>query len=275
MSKQPIALTQKALFCKLIYISSTFNPAEQKQRVNTLEVNITVQEDLTLQLQTARTDKRTLNTLLHNYMPFIKKCVAGVFFKGQSRADNLTDAMLAFAYSVQTYDSEQGAFIQYAATVIRNRLIDNARKELLVQKRFSLFSVKADEKDKVWETDISLRSYDRAEEEKNLRFEIEAVNKEFTEWGFSWAALLRKCPKQERSRRIAQQIANAVLQDTSLLNEALRTRQLPVSRLAETFPRKALEKYRQYIAALIILSQGDYPYVYSFVPHHFTEEENI
>ena len=233
-----------------------------------------MKEDLALQLQAARTDKRALNTLLQNYMPFIKKCVTGVFFKGQLKADNLTDAMLAFAHSVQTYDPEQGAFIQYAATIIRNRLIDNARKELLVQKRFSLFSAKADEKDKVWETDISLRTYDRAEEERYLRLEIEAVNDEFAKWGFSWATLLKKCPKQERSRQIAQRIAKAVLQDTSMLADTLKNRQLPLTRLAETFPRKALEKYRQYIAALIILSQGDYPYVYSFVPHSFTEEEN-
>jgi len=58
-----------------------------------------------------------------------------------------------------------------------------------------------------------------------------------------------------------------------LLADTLKTRQLPITRLTEAFPRKALEKYRQYIAALIILSQGDYPYVYSFVPHFFTEED--
>ena len=239
-----------------------------------LEEQIVTQKDLTVQLQTAKTDRRTLNTLLRDYMPFIKKCVASVFFKSQSKADNLTDAMLAFAHSVQTYDPEQGAFIQYATTVIRNRLVDNARKELLVQKRFPLFFSRSDEKDSVWETDISFQTYDRLAEEQNLRLEIEAVNSEFSNWGFSWATLLKKSPKQERSRRIAHRIAKAVLQDTALLAETLKTRQLPVSRLAETFPRKALEKYRQYIAALIILSQGDYPYVYSFVPHPFTEEEN-
>ena len=227
-----------------------------------MEVQITVQGDLAAQLQAAKTDKRALNTLLHDYMPFIKKCVAGVFFKGQSKADNLTDAMLAFAYSVQTYDPEQGAFIKYATTVIRNRLIDNARKELLLQKRFLLFPA------------IDEEPYDRAGEEVMLRLEIEAVNEEFAKWGFSWTTLLKKCPKQERSRQAALGIARTVLQDPVLLADTLSTRQLPVSRLAEFFPRKALEKYRQYIAALIILSQGDYPYVYSFVPHPLSKEEH-
>jgi len=240
-----------------------------------LEEQQVAQNDLALQVQDAKSDKHALNTLLHDYMPFIKKCVAGVFFKGQSKADNLTDAMLAFARSVQTYDSEQGSFIHYAAAVIRNRLLDSARKELSLQKRFLPFSFRAgEEKESSWEASISLQIFDVKEEERNLRLEIEAVNSEFARWGFSWAALLKKCPKQERSRRIALRIAETVRQDTALLEETLEKRQLPVSRLSQTFPRKALEKYRHYIIALIILLKGDYPYVYSFIPHPFAEEEN-
>nr|AGS53388.1 hypothetical protein [uncultured bacterium contig00018] len=59
-----------------------------------------------------------------------------------------------------------------------------------------------------------------------------------------------------------------------MLNDTLKTRQLPYSRLVGIYPRKVLEKYRHYIAALIILSKGDYPYVYSFVPRSIAEEEN-
>ena len=232
------------------------------------------QGELAAQVQAAKHDKYALNTLLRDYMPFIKKCVAGVFFKGQSKADNLTDAMLAFSHSVQTYNPEQGAFIQYAAAVIRNRLIDNVRKELSVHKSFFSLPVAADEKDTAWETGISLQAYNRAEEEENLRLEIEELNSEFAKWGFSWAALLKKCPKQERSRRIALLIAETVRQNAALLKTTLKTRQLPVSQLAELYPRKALEKYRHYIAALIVLSQGGYPYVYSFLPHSFSKEEN-
>jgi RNA polymerase sigma factor len=102
--------------------------------------------------------------------------------------------------------------------------------------------------------------------------EIEAINIECAKWGFSWELLLKKCPKQARSRRIACQIADAVLQDSVLLADTLKTRQLPFSRLTTKYSRKALEKYRHYIAALIILSKGDYPYVYSFAPHYPGEE---
>jgi RNA polymerase sigma factor len=235
---------------------------------------LALQGQLAAQVQTAKTDKHALNTLLHDYMPFVKKCVSSVFFKCQSKADNLTDAMLAFTHSVHTYNPEQGAFIQYAQAVIRNRLIDNLRKELALQKPLLPLFARADEKELTFVAGISAAVYNRAEEERNLRLEIEAVNGEFSAWGFSWATLLKKCPKQERSRRICQRIAEAVGELPGLLADTLKNRQLPITRLAETFPRKVLEKYRQYIVALIILSQGDYPYVYSFVPQSFNEEEN-
>jgi RNA polymerase sigma factor len=234
-----------------------------------------LQEQLEARLELARTDKHALGTLLHDYTPFIKKCVSARFFKNQSRADNLTDAMLAFAHSVQTYKSEHGAFIQYATVVIRNRLIDNARKELAAQKPLFSLTAMTDERDSGLEAGISLRAFDRAEEERNLRLEIEAINGEFSQWGFSWITLLKKCPKQERSRRIAMRIAEAVRESPELLADTLQTRQLPITRLARTFPRKAIEKYRQYIAALIILSRGDYPYTYSFVPQFFAGEYTL
>jgi RNA polymerase sigma factor len=227
------------------------------------------------QVQAAKTDKHILNTLLHEYMPFIKKCVANVFFKGQSRADNLTDAMLAFTDSVQTYSEERGAFIQYAAVVIRNRLLDNARKELTAQKHLFSLSASINENDTTWETGTSREIFARAEEERKLRLEIEAVNGEFSQWGFSWASLLKKCPKQARSRAVCQRIAETVRQSPGLLADMLQSRRLPLARLSGTFPRKLLEKHRQYIVALIILSQGDYPYVYSFVPQSFAGEGKI
>jgi RNA polymerase sigma factor len=230
------------------------------------------QAQLAEQVRLAQTDKHALNTLLHDYMPFIKKCVSGVFFKSQSKADNLTDAMLAFAHSVQTYNPEHGAFIQYAAVLIRNRLIDNTRKEIALRKHLFSLSAKIDAKDISWEAGISREIYNRVEEENNLRLEIEAVNREFSQWGFSWKTLFKKCPKQARSRAVCQRIAETLRHNPGLLSETITNRRLPVTRLAGTFPRKTLEKYRHYIAALIILSQGDYPYVYSFVPQSFSEE---
>ena len=230
--------------------------------------------ELPARLVLAKTDRRELNTLLRDYTPFIKKCVSAVLFRLQSKEDNLTEAMLAFAHAVQTYREEYGSFVAYAKTVIRNRLIDSARSELAVQKHIYYETPGNDESETPdWDADMAVAAFNRQEEEKNLALEIEAVNAEFAEWGFSWATLLKKCPKQDRSRRVCQEIARAVLSSSSLLSETLTKKQLPSSKLMETFPKKAVEKYRLYIIALIVIQRGEYPFVYSFVPQQFALEE--
>ena len=143
-------------------------------------------------LELAKNDRRELGSLVRDYTPFIKKCVSAVMFRVQSKEDNLTEAMLAFAHAVQTYKAESGSFVAYAKMVIRNRLIDIARSEL---------------------------------------------------------------------------------SSTQLLSQMLEKKQLPSAKLMERFPKKAVEKYRLYIIALVLIQKGDYPYVYSFVPQFLLEEE--
>ena len=225
--------------------------------------------ELPARLALAKSDRRELNMLLRDYTPFIKKCVSAVMFRSQSKEDNLTEAMLAFAHSVQTYREEYGSFVAYAKTVIRNRLIDSARSELAYKNHIHYEEASDDEGGlPSWDSDMAIEAFNRQEEEKNLALEIEDVNAEFEKWGFSWASLQKKCPKQERSRRICQQIASAVLSSPALLTETLTKKLLPAASLGETFPKKALEKYRIYIIALILIQKGEYPYVYSFVPRY-------
>jgi len=227
-------------------------------------------------LSLARSDRRELSSLIRDYTPFIKKCVSTVMFGSQSKEDNLTEAMLAFAHSVQTYKEDFGSFIAYARTVIKNRLIDSARSELAYKNHIHYDDSFGDENETpAWDSDMAIAAFNRQEEEKNLALEIEALNSEFEKWGFSWALLQKKCPKQERSRKICQKIARAVLESQVLMGEMTEKMSLPYTKLCETFPKKALEKFRHYIIALILIQKGEYPYIYSFVPQKFLLEENL
>ncbi len=218
-------------------------------------------------LELAKKDRRELNSLLRDYIPFIKKCIASTMFRSQMQEDNLTEAMLAFAHSVQCYKAEYGSFVAFAKMVIRNRLIDCARSELAVEKHIHYEDYQDDEKETPdWDSEQAIQAFNRQKEEENLALEIEEINAEFEKWGFSWALLQKKSPKQERSRIVCRQIARAVQESPSLLGETMEKKALPYTKLLETFPKKALEKFRIYIIALIIIQQGQYPYVYSFVP---------
>lgn len=228
-------------------------------------------QELCQKIELAKSDRRELNKLVRDFLPFIKKNIAAVMFRTQSREDCLTEAMLAFARSVQTYRVESGSFASYAKTVIRNRLLDSARSEIASENHLKYAGSEAEAA--AWSEEAAQAAFGRQEEEKNLALEIEEVSAEFSEWGFSWAALQKKCPKQERSRKVCQQIARAVLSSPLLLSEMLEKKQLPSTRLSETFPKKAIEKYRLYIIALILIEKGEYPFIYSFVPQKFALEE--
>jgi len=225
---------------------------------------------LAARLELAKQDRRTLNALVTEYTPFIKKSVSAVYFKSEARRDALTDAMLAFAHAVQTYDAAKGSFVGYAGTAIRNRLIDMARREGAAKRR--LFApargAREDGEPEQWERDAAQRQYDIEEERRALAQEIDEVNTAFAEWGFDWNKLVKKCPKQERSRSVCHAAARAIMANPALAETLVRTKQLPAAELAGQggFPRKALEKYRPYIIALTVLARGAYPYVRAYMP---------
>jgi RNA polymerase sigma factor len=132
------------------------------------------------------------------------------------------------------------------------------------------------------ETDASRQLYERLEEENALRIEVEDVKREFEEWGFSLEDLVAKGPKQARIRTECLRVARSITENQALLSDLFRTRQLPIKSLLETagkqakFRRKTIDRYRQYIIALVIISKGEYPFIYSCVPQEFgTEEETI
>jgi RNA polymerase sigma factor len=233
--------------------------------------------ELIAKITRAKIDKRTLTELLTDYLPFMKKAVSDVFYKREQRQDNLTEAMLAFTQSVKTYDEKLGSFAAYARAVIKNRLIDAARKESKTRKPLFSISEKNEETPGLWEADIAKRNYDLTEEQNNLRMEIDEINIRFADWGFTWEKLMKNCPKQERSRRTCHTIARRILEDEELTAEMLKARQMPVGKLsAKTgFSLKIFEKYRQYIAAVVLIMRGDYPYIHSFLPRFLDTEGEV
>jgi RNA polymerase sigma factor len=231
---------------------------------------LTTRGELPARVHAAKEGKHALNTLLRDYVPFIKKCVSDVVLQGQARRDYLTEAMLGFIQSVKTYNEEKGAFIPYAQIVIRNRLINAAKKEAAIQKQNGKIDLQ-------WEYETAERQYTEFTARKEAQMEIRELNDVFARWDFTWRDLVKNCPKQSRSRDSCHQIVRALLAEKPLLNEMLRTNKLPIQRLSvlSGHSEKTLEKYRRYISALVLIMEGDYPYVRSFLPQFFDKEGTL
>jgi RNA polymerase sigma factor len=104
--------------------------------------------------------------------------------------------------------------------------------------------------------------------------ELDEVDAVFSYWGFDWDGLVKKCPKQDRSRGVCFAIAKKIIGNSSIFETMMKTRQLPVTVLSaeEGVSKKTLEKYRQFIVAIVILVKGDYPYIRAFLPRFFDDK---
>jgi RNA polymerase sigma factor len=209
-------------------------------------------------------------------MPFIKKSVSGVFLKNQMRQDFLTEAMLGFIQSVKTFREDNGLFISYAQIVIRNKLINAAKKEATIQKPLSSIAAGSQNDEKgIQEYEAAERQYNDLVARKEAQMEIGELNRSFAQWGFNWSDLSKGCPKQSRSRSSCHEVVHALIADKQLLAEMLKTGKLPIKRVSSLTGKteKMLEKYRRYISALVLIIEGNYPYIHSFLPHFFDKEE--
>jgi RNA polymerase sigma factor len=184
---------------------------------------------------------------------------------------------LGFIQSVKTCNEEKGTFINYAQTVIRNRLINAAKKEAAVQKPLFPFAPQKNEINMQWEYENSERHYIDIAARKEAQMEITELNGILARWGFTWSDLVKNCPKQSRSRNSCFAVVRIVLADKPLLEEMLKTGKLPIKRLSTITGKsiKSLEKYRRYVSAIVLITVGDYPYIHSFLPQFFNKGEIV
>ena len=87
----------------------------------------------------AKDDLQKADELIRDYIPFIRseasKCISR-FCTEQD--DEFSIAMIAFHEAILGYEHNRGAFLPYAAMLIRNRIIDFQRKEVRHQSNISL-----------------------------------------------------------------------------------------------------------------------------------------
>lgn len=233
--------------------------------------------ELAARVSLAKTDRDALGSLVRDYTPFIHAELSTHLFDAQDREDLLTEAQLAFANAAQNYDEKKGAFIPYARSAVRNRILDALRQKKTHTERgeISLDAAKTadgEEKNAITkaETELALRSYERQQEEENLREEIGEATADFSAFGFDWVAVKKASPKAAKTRAMCLQAVQILSGDARLSAQVLQRHTLPATELLATglFNKKLLERHRIYILALFLLKRGDYPYIGAFLPKH-------
>ncbi len=226
-------------------------------------------DDLDKRLALAAEDSGERDRLLRDYLPFLKKLIGSLKDLALEYDDMLSMAMLVFVNCVRQYEIGKGHFLSFVQVCVRNRLIDESRKE---RKNHQVIAFpggdRGDLRDTPVEEAVSLRQYDRTKERQRLCEEIDGLNEELSHYGILFSQLPKICPKQDRARRQCLEIALAVNGDSTLRSMLTQRRQLPQRELAERFSLspKTIEKHRKYIVTLAVLLQGDYPGIQAFLP---------
>ncbi len=214
------------------------------------------------QVAAAREDPRAADRLIESSMPFIRAETAKFLKRPplEGQDDELSIAMIAFHEAIGSYSRLRGAFFAYAATLIRHRLIDYARKEKRHRGVLSL-EAPADEERTVGEL---LESPENPPEEMALRdatrAEIDELSAQMRLFGVELSDVAENSPRQRRTLLACRKALEYVVGNQRLMEDFLHSRRLPISDLSagSGVERKTLERHRKYMVALLLIHTNGY-----------------
>ena len=230
------------------------------------------EHELIQQVYAAKEDMEAADRLIGSYIPFIKSETAKFLKRPpmEGHDDELSIAMIAFHEAVRGYSRSRGAFLKYAAMIMKSRLIDYRRKE---QRHGNVISLDAP----AGEDDAPLSDTIADETDHNeayvvreaTRAEIEELTRQMREFGVSLSDVADNCPKQQRTLEACRKALWHAKEHPELLDELLKTRRLPIARLSEGSgtERKTLERHRKYMVALLLI----YTNGYEIIRGHLTQ----
>lgn len=219
----------------------------------------------------AKEDNDKADALIRQYIPFIRAEASK--FLGQlctESDDAYSIAMIAFHEAILGYSRERGAFLNYAALLIRNRLIDEQRKEKRHQGHLSLDATDGEDDRTLLEQVADHR--DHYAESHNLeatRQEIAELAAVMAGFGVTFTDIADNSPRQDRTRLACLAAIRHAIEDRSLLDRLLETKKLPLQQLAagSGIDRKTLERHRKYILAMLLIQTNGYEIIRGHLHH--------
>lgn len=221
------------------------------------------EHDIVRQVLQAQHNSYAADRLIERYLPFIRAEAAKFLQRPPTDSDDeLSIAMIAFHEAVCGYDKGRGAFLPYASTLIRSRLIDYDRKERRHRGSVSLDAPRGEEEDgSLLDTlaDPSDHSGDLITREATAH-EIRELSEQMEGFGVSLSDVADNCPRQQRTLDACRAAMAYAKSRPDLLDQLVRTGKLPLSELAQGsgVERKTLERHRKYLMALLLICTNGY-----------------
>ncbi len=219
----------------------------------------------------AKRNNKAADDLIRQYIPFIRGEASKFLGRPCTESDDaFSIAMIAFHEAIMGYRRERGAFLPYAALLIRNRLIDENRKEARHSGILSL-DTSTDESDRalIEQAPDPRDRYKEASDLDATQQEIAELSGVLAKFGVSFADVADQNPRQERTRKTCLTAIRYAMDNPSLLDTLLRTQKLPLAQLVQGSgcDRKTLERHRKYILAMLLIQTNGYEIVRGHLRH--------
>ena len=215
------------------------------------------------QVYAAKEDVQAADRLIGTYLPFIKTETAKFLKRPpiEGHDDELSIAMIAFHEAIGGYSRTRGAFLKYAAMLIRSRLIDYSRREQRHSRVISLDAPAREEDTTLGEVLVGERDpHEETASRGATRAEIEELARQMKEFGVDLSNVADNCPKQQRTLDACRKALQYARENPELLDDLLKTKRLPIGQLAagSGVERKTLERHRKYMVALLLIYTNGY-----------------
>ncbi len=215
------------------------------------------------QVYAAKEDVQAADRLIGTYLPFIKTETAKFLKRPpiEGHDDELSIAMIAFHEAIGGYSRTRGAFLKYAAMLIRSRLIDYSRREQRHSRVISLDAPAREENTTLGEVLVGERDpHEETASRDATRAEIEELARQMKEFGVDLSDVADNCPKQQRTLDACRKALQYARENPELLDDLLKTKRLPIGQLAagSGVERKTLERHRKYMVALLLIYTNGY-----------------
>ncbi|MBQ1519177.1 MAG: RNA polymerase subunit sigma [Ruminococcus sp.] len=213
------------------------------------------------QVYKAKKDSLAADRFIEDYMPFIKSETAKFLKRPPTESDDeLSIAMFAFYEAICNYSRLKGPFLKFASMQIRNRLIDNYRRE---KRSFGQISLNSEDEDSNELMDTIMDNHNDYEENElrdATKQEIEELSRQMSDFGVTMNDIADNSPRQRRTIEICQKAVRYARNNPELLDDLLRTKRVPIAKLAAgaDVERKSLERHRKYLVAVLLICTNGY-----------------
>lgn len=228
----------------------------------------------------AKTDSQKADDFIRSYIPFIRsEASKAVSRQCTEHDDEYSIAMMAFYEAIMSYERFRGAFLPYASTVIKSRLIDYNRKESRYKNNISLYqeTSETDERELIETIPDKTDNFEELVNRQATQQEIQELSRVMKDFGISFSDVADNCPKQERTLKSCGDAIRYAADNKELLDLLLRTKKLPMAELVagSGAERKTLERHRKYILAMLLVQTNGYEMIRGHIKSVINRKEEV